>query len=203
MNKVINYLDKLYPNPKPQLNSNNSFEFLIAVVLSAQCTDAKVNKVIKVLFEKYDINSLAFAKISDLEQILKPLGMYRKKSIYIKNIANKIIDNNYIIPNNMKDLIKLDGVGRKVANVVMAQLYNKSCMPVDTHILRISKRLGIANDKDNAYIVEKKLVTVFSESKLNKLHLQLISFGRQICTARKPKCSECELKDICIYEKKS
>lgn len=196
-------MEELYPNPKAQLISNNSFEFLIAVVLSAQCTDIKVNKVMEVLFNKYNINSLSIANISDLEDILKPLGMYKKKAIYIKNIANSIINNNYIVPDNLNDLIKLDGVGRKVANVVMAQLYNKPCMPVDTHILRISKRLGTANIKDNAFVVEKKLIKMFPNEKLIKLHLQLISFGRQICTARKPKCSECKLKDICVYEKKS
>lgn len=203
MNKIVDYLNELYPNPTTQLISNNPFEFLIAVVLSVQSTDVMVNKVTKVLFEKYNIDSIANANIIDLERILKPLGMYKKKARYIKNIANKIIENKYMIPDNLDELMELDGVGRKVANVIMAQLYNKPCMPVDTHILRISKRLGLANEKDNAYIVEKKLVKLFSKEILIKLHLQLILFGREICIARKPKCNECKLKDICVYEKKS
>lgn len=203
MNNILIYLEELYPNVGPELKSNNDFEFLIAVVLSAQCTDKKVNKATKVLFEEYNIDTLSKANIEDLEKILKPLGMFKKKALYIKSIANDIVNiYNYKVPNTMKELTKLNGVGRKTANVVLSQIYKMPCMPVDTHIIRISKRLGIACKKDNAFDIENKIVKLFPKEKLIKLHLQLIAFGRNKCTARSPKCSDCKLKDICTYKKK-
>ncbi len=203
MNNILIYLEELYPNVGPELKSNNDFEFLIAVVLSAQCTDKKVNKATKVLFEEYNIDTLSKANIEDLEKILKPLGMFKKKALYIKSIANDIVNiYNYKVPNTMKELTKLNGVGRKTANVVLSQIYKMPCMPVDTHIMRISKRLGIACNKDSAFEIEKKILKLFPKEKLIKLHLQLIAFGRNKCTARSPKCSDCKLKDICTYKKK-
>ncbi len=203
MNNVIEYLEELYPNAKSELECSNDFEFLIAVVLSAQCTDKKVNKVIKVLFDKYNINTLSKARVEDLEKILRPLGMYKKKAVYIKSIANDVVNiYNYKVPNTMKDLTKLNGVGRKTANVVLSQLYEEPCMPVDTHIMRISKRLGIVAEKDNVLVIEKKLVNIFSKNKLIKLHMQLVLFGRYKCTARSPKCTDCKLNNICVYKKK-
>ena len=204
MNNILDYLNELYPDPKSELNSNNDFEFLIAVVLSAQTTDKKVNKVTKELFNIYDINSLASASNNDIERIIKPLSMSNKKSIYIINIAKDIINKyNYLIPNNMTDLLKLSGVGRKTANVILSHLFNIPCMPVDTHILRVSKRLGLTNINDNAEEVEMTLVNKFPKDSLAVLHKQLVLFGRYHCTARKPNCRNCKLIDMCKYEKKN
>ena len=126
MNRIFDYLDELFPNPKCELIYNDDFEFLISVVLSAQTTDKKVNSVTRILFNKYDKSTLKDANIEDLKTILKPLGMSDKKSLYIKNISKDIIEKyNGIIPNTLEELIKLDGVGRKTANLVLATLYNK------------------------------------------------------------------------------
>ena len=135
MNSIFSYLDELFPEPKCELEFNNDFEFLIAVVLSAQTTDKKVNKVTSTLFSRYDINSLIEAKNSDLEDILKPLGMAKKKTIFIKNIARDIkLKYNGKVPNDINELTSLDGVGRKTANVVLSTLYGKPYFAVDTHV---------------------------------------------------------------------
>lgn len=204
MKKIIDYLDCLFPNPKPELLYNNDFEFLIAVVLSAQSTDKKVNKVTKVLFEKYDINSLKDANIDDIINIIKPLGMSKKKAYYIIEISKDIINKyNNKIPNNRDELMTMSGVGRKTANVVLAQLYNKPYIGVDTHINRVSKRLGLAKEQDTVLIIEEKLYRVFPKELYSRLHLQMVLFGRYYCKAHNPQCNECKLKDICkYYEKK-
>lgn len=204
MKKIIDYFDLLFPNPKPELTYNSDFEFLIAVVLSAQSTDIKVNKVTKILFSKYDINSIKDEYKEDIINILKPLGMSKKKASYIIDIS-KDISNKYnnIIPNNRDELMKMNGVGRKTANVVLAQLYNKPYIGVDTHISRVSKRIGLAKEKDTVLTIENKLYKLFPKEKYNILHIQMVLFGRYYCKAKKPRCNECELKDICkYYEKK-
>jgi endonuclease-3 len=204
MKIILDYLDELYPNPKPELKYNNDFEFLIAVVLSAQTTDKKVNKVTEVLFDKYNIDTLNTAKIEDLEYILKPLGMSIKKAIYIKSITNTIIEKyNYKIPNNREKLMTLSGVGRKTANVVLSHLYQIPYIAVDTHVNRISKRLNIAKEEDDVLKVEERLYKVIPKDIYLKIHLQLVLFGRYKCKAIKPECNECKLKGICKYYKKT
>lgn len=197
MKKVFDYLDSLIPDYKCELIYNNDFEFLIAVVLSAQTTDKKVNNVTKVLFKKYDINSLSTAEIKDIVNILKPLGMANKKAIYIKNIANSIINNNYLVPNTREELVKYSGVGRKTANLVLSTLYNKSYFAVDTHIFRVCKRLGITNNDDTILTTEQKLCELIPNENKLKLHHQLVLFGRYYCKSINPLCSNCGLKDIC------
>ena len=199
MKIVTDYLDELFPNPKCELNYTKDYELLIAVMLSAQTTDKRVNMVTKVLFEKYDtLEKLKEANLEDVKDIIKSIGTFNKKSLNIISIANRLIkDCNGVVPNDRKYLESLDGVGRKTTNVVLANLYNESCIAVDTHVSRVSKRLGIARKNDDVLVIEKKLNKKFSKNKLNRLHHQLVLFGRYYCKAKNPNCVNCKLKEIC------
>jgi len=198
MNSIFSYLDELFPNPKCELLFSNDFEFLIAVVLSAQTTDKKVNNVTKTLFSKYDINTLKDADIKELEAILRPLGMSEKKSLYIKNIARDLKEKyNGIIPDKLDELIKLDGVGRKTANLVLSTLYDKPYFAVDTHVNRVTKRLGLVPTEYNVLQIEKEMYKIIPEERINRTHHQFVLFGRYYCKSINPKCENCKLKDIC------
>lgn len=198
MNRIFDYLDELFPNPKCELEYSSDFEFLIAVVLSAQTTDKKVNNVTKVLFSKYDINSLKDASIDDLKNILKPLGMSDKKSLYIKNISRDLIEKyNGVIPNTIEELVKLDGVGRKTANLVLSTLYNKPYFAVDTHVSRVTKRLGLVPDSFNTLQIEKTMYKIVPKDRINRTHHQFVLFGRYYCKSINPMCENCKIKDIC------
>jgi len=200
--EIIDKLDIIIPNPKCELNYDKDYELLIATVLSAQCSDKRVNEVTKVLFDKYDIFSLANADIKDIERIIKPCGTYTKKSLYIKDIAISLV-NNYggKVPCNRKYLESLKGVGRKTCNVVLSNIYNVDLIAVDTHVSRVSKRLGLAKEDDDVLTIEKKLMRKFDKSKWSRLHLQLVLFGRYYCTSINPKCDNCILKNNCKYYK--
>lgn len=201
---VNNYFDKEFKNAKCSLDYFNDYSLLIAIMLSAQCTDKKVNLVTKKLFNKYKtLDELNEASLSNIQEILKPLGLYKNKSIYLKNIVKDLIEEfDYKVPNNKKDLLRLDGVGNKTANVFLAEFYNEDQFPVDTHINRVSKRLNYANDNDSVIVVENNLKKNFDKSLWIKLHHQFINFGRNICLARNPKCNKCGLKKYCVYLKK-
>lgn len=202
MNRIFDYLDELFPNPKCELHYNNDFEFLISVVLSAQTTDKKVNGVTSILFNKYDIYSLMNADISELEDVLKPLGMSQKKALYIKNIAKDIYEKyNCIVPNTLEELIKLDGVGRKTANLVLSTIYNKPYFAVDTHVNRVTKRLGIVKEQFNTLQIEKAIYKIVPSDRINRTHHQLVLFGRYYCKSINPKCDSCKLKDMCKFNK--
>ena len=204
MNKIFDYFDELFPNPKCELNYNNPFEFLIAVVLSAQTTDKKVNKVTEVLFKKYDINTLKDANVDDLIKILKPIGMRNKKSIYIKNIAKELLERfNGEIPNDKDALVELDGVGGKTANLVLSTLYNAPYFAVDTHVERVTKRLGLVPKTYNVINIEKKMYKLVPKDRLNRTHHQFVLFGRYYCKSIKPLCDGCKLKSICKYKYKT
>lgn len=201
MNNIFDYLDELFPNPKCELNYNNDFEFLISVVLSAQTTDKKVNKVTEILFSKYDINSLKDADISDLEEILKPLGMSVKKAEYIKSISNDLVNKyNMKVPNKKTELISMKGVGNKTANLVLATLYNEPYLAVDTHVSRVSKRLGLVNKNANVLQIEKKLYKLVPKDRISKTHHQFVLFGRYYCKSINPSCKTCKLRNICKRE---
>lgn len=199
MIKIIEYLDKLFPNPKCELNYEKDYELLIAVMLSAQTTDKRVNMVTDILFKKYDsLEKLASADINDIIEIIKPIGTFNKKASNVISIAKSLIeDKNGIVPNDRTYLEGLSGVGRKTTNVVLSNLYNVPCIAVDTHVSRVSKRFGIANKDDDVLTIEKKLNKKFPEEKLSRLHHQLVLFGRYHCKAKNPLCENCELKNIC------
>ena len=201
---IVSYLCELFPNPKCELNYNSDYELLIAIVLSAQTTDKNVNKVTSVLFKKYSsLEKLSNASVDELYSILRPIG-FKKKSIYVKEIST-ILLNEYggVVPDKKELLIKLPGVGGKTANVFLSEYYNYPYIAVDTHVERVSKRLGLANKNDNVVQVEKKLMKKFSMDIWAKLHLQLVLFGRYHCKAIKPECSNCKLVDICREKNKN
>lgn len=204
MKKIFDYFDELFPNPKPELNYNNEFEFLIAIVLSAQTTDKKVNKVTSILFNKYDMYSLKDSKIEDIIKIIKSIGMSKKKAYYIINISKEIVDKyKGIIPKTREELMTMPGIGRKTANVYLSQIYNSPYIAVDTHVSRVSKRLSLVNEEDNVLEIENKLYKLIPKDRCLKTHVQMVLFGRYHCKAVNPKCDECKLKEICKYYKKT
>lgn len=202
--KVIgDYLDELIPKPWCELEFNNDYELLIAIVLSAQTTDKRVNEVTKVLFGKYkSLEELSRAKTSDIEEILRPLGSFRKKAIYVSKIANILLDEyNGIVPNKREELEKLPGVGRKTASVFLCEYYDYKEFAVDTHVYRVSKRLGITTSKDDVLDTEKKLKKMFVKEEWGRRHKQFVLFGRYYCKAINPICNECKLNNICKKNK--
>ena len=201
--EIIKVLDYYYPDAKCELNYTKDYELLIATVLSAQCTDKRVNQVTGVLFQKYDLKGLKDADIKDIESIIRPCGSYTKKAKYIKTIATKLIeDYNGTVPNNREYLESLPGVGRKTCNVVLSNIYDVPAIAVDTHVARVSIRLGLAKEDDDVSVIEQKLMKKFPKDKWSRLHHQLVLFGRYNCTARNPKCKDCLLKEVCKYHKK-
>lgn len=201
MKEIIDYLDELIPNPKCELNYNKDYELLIATMLSAQTTDKRVNGVTEVLFKKYpNLEALRKANIDDIIDIIKPIGTYNKKAKNIIDIANKLKEKNDIVPNDREFLESLPGVGRKTTNVVLSNIYNIPCIAVDTHVHRVSIRLGIAKKNDDVYTTEKKLSKKFKDYDLCRLHHQLVLFGRYYCKAINPNCENCKLKNICKKE---
>ncbi len=199
MNRIEAYLDYLFPDPKCELNYTKDYELLIAVVLSAQSTDKRVNSVTSILFSKYSsLEDLRNASIDELELIIRPVGSYHKKSLYVLNIAEKLCDEyNGIVPRNREVLESFPGVGRKTVNVFLSEFYNEPAIAVDTHVERVSKRLKLVYAKDNVLTIEKKLMKKFPKGSWSKRHLQMVLFGRYYCKAVKPLCEECKLKDIC------
>lgn len=199
-NEIVKILDELIPNPKCSLNYNKDYELLIAVMLSAQCTDERVNKVTPVLFEKYDIFSLVDADQEDICNIIRPCGNMNKKSGYIKEIARRlVVEYNGIVPNNREFLESLPGVGRKTTNVILSNLFLEQAFAVDTHVERVAKRLGLADKSDDVLEVERKLCDFFANESYLRLHHQLLLFGRHRCQSRNPECLNCPFKDICKY----
>lgn len=199
MNNIRENLDYYIPNPRCELEYAKDYELLISVMLSAQCTDKKVNEVAKKLY-KYTLKELANIDENKLQEIIRPLGSYTRKSAYIKKIANILIyDYNGIVPNDRNALENMPGIGRKCANVVLSELFGIPTIAVDTHVERVSKRLGLAKKNDSILQVEKKLKKIFDEKDYNKVNHQILLFGRYYCTARNPKCESCIMN--CKYKK--
>lgn len=196
---LLNFLDELFPYAKCELKHQKDYELVIAVMLSAKTTDASVNQVTSILFKKYQsLDELANADIQDIENICHRLGLYKNKANNIILIAQKLIDCfNYKVPSDKTLLQTLPGVGNKTAGVIRAEIFNIPDLPVDTHILRISMRLKIANKDDKPIDVEMKLKKLISQDCWIKSHHQLIHFGRYFCTAKKPMCEKCKLREFC------
>lgn len=180
------------------LNHETPWQLLIAVILSAQCTDARVNIVTKDLFQKYDtLEKFANANLSELEQDIRSTGFYHNKAKNIIACAKTLVEEYHgEVPRTLEELTSLAGVGRKTANVIRGNIYNEPSIVVDTHVKRISKRLGFTKN-DDPYKVESDLMKVLPKDHWILYNIQIITFGRNICCARNPKCSECFLEDIC------
>lgn len=199
MNRIEEYLEYLFPDPECELIYNSDYELLIAIVLSAQSTDKRVNSVTPIIFGNYPtLELLKDANLTDLEDIIRPVGSYHKKSLYVKGIA-KILFEEYDgkVPTDRKILESFPGVGRKTVNVFLSEFYNLPEIAVDTHVERVSKRLGLVKDEDNVLTIEKKLQKKFKKDVWGRRHLQLVLFGRYYCKAVKPMCANCLIKDIC------
>lgn len=200
----MHYLDELYPDAVCELNYNHDYELLIAVVLSAQCTDKRVNQVTKELFSKYTLEQISKLDLKTIENIIRPVGTFTRKAMYIKEIAISLIKNyNGIVPNNREYLESLPGVGHKTCNVVLSNLFDEAAFAVDTHVSRVSKRLSFAKENDDVVKIEKKLMKLFPKEKWSRMHHQMVLFGRYHCKSIKPNCEECKLQVQCKYYKKT
>ncbi len=196
---VEDYLDELFPEPKCELLYNSDYELLIAIMLSAQSTDKRVNMVTPIIFGKYKtLQELSEADLGDLETIIRSVGSFHKKALYTKEIANRLVNEfDGKVPTDREVLETFPGVGRKTVNVFLSEYYNYPAIAVDTHVERVSKRLRMAYLNDDVLKVEKKLQKKFNKEVWAKRHLQMVLFGRYYCKAIKPECSNCKLKDIC------
>ena len=200
-NKFYEILDYYIPNPRCELEYTKDYELLLATILSAQCTDKRVNEVTKSLF-KYNLEEISLMDFSKLETIIKSCGSYTKKAIYIRNVAEILVkDYGGVVPNSRAILETFPGVGPKTASVVLKNIYNVPAIPVDTHVERVSKRLNIAKESDSPKEIEETLKKVIPMDKWNRVSEQILLFGRYYCTAKNPKCANCLFKDVCIYEK--
>ena len=197
---ITQYLDKNFPNVDCELDFSNNLELIIAVLLSAQCKDEYVNRATKKLFEKYKtIDDYADAKVEDIEKLIKTLGLYKAKSKNIVGMANMLRDvYDYKIPTTREELVKLPGVGRKTANVVLSVGFNIPAIAVDTHVERVAKMFGLADKNDNPLQVEKKLMELFPMKDWGKIHHQLIHLGRYNLPARGEKNLDAELEKLLI-----
>ncbi|MEO0123223.1 MAG: endonuclease III [candidate division WOR-3 bacterium] len=203
--KIIDGIKRHFPNPKIELNYRNEFELLIAVLLSAQTTDKKVNEVTPQLFAKYPTpQKLAQADINDLYKIIKPLGFFKRKSELIKKCAETICKKfNGKIPATIEELVQLPGVGRKTASAVLVNAFNKPAIVVDTHVIRVAtERLKLSKAKDPDKI-EQDLAKIFPKNDWQFIANGLVLFGRYVCTAKNPNCSSCYIYNLCPYENKT
>lgn len=203
VDEILSYLDKLYLEPKCALNFSNPYELLIAVILSAQCTDKRVNMVTPELFKLANTpQKMLDLGMDKLKEIIHPCGFYNTKSKAIMDTSNDLVEKfNGVVPSTMEELTSLKGVGRKTANVVIANAFNGQTIAVDTHVHRISKRLGLTSNNSSPYECEKDLLSIIPENRRSKFHHQMIWFGREHCKALRPECETCELKDMCKFYK--
>lgn len=205
INEILNNLRIMFPNASCELEYHNIYQLMIAVCLSQQTTDKAVNKITLKLFDKYpDIKQLSNANIDDVEQIIRPLGLYKNKS---KNIVNlcKTLMNQYSgqIPKELSKLESLPGIGRKTASVILVEGFHLPAFPVDTHIERVSKRMGIVDEKANVKEVEETLKQLIDQTKWHQAHHLLLFMGRYHCFAKKPNCQNCFYLNNCKYDKKT
>lgn len=199
---VLTILGDYYPNAKAELNFSNPFELLIATILSAQCTDVRVNKVTGKLFKEYKnpVDYLALTQ-EELGEKIRSCGFYNNKSKNILGTCQMLVNKyNGQVPSTMEELMKLPGVGRKTANVVLSNAFNQDAIAVDTHVFRVSNRIGLS-DSENVLETEEDLMNNIDKKMWSKSHHILIFHGRRICSARKPKCEICPVQSYCKYYK--
>jgi len=198
--RILNILKEVYPDAKCELNHNSAFQLLVATILSAQTTDKKVNEITEGLFSDYpDLESFMTLGNEELEEKIREIGLYRTKSRNLILMCNQLKEKfNGEVPKTMEELTYLAGVGRKTANVVLSNAFGVPSIAVDTHVFRVSNRLGLANS-DKVLEVEMQLQKEIPKREWSHTHHLLIFHGRRCCTSRKPKCTECQVRDLCIY----
>ncbi len=201
--EIMNHLNILFPNADCELVHHDAYTLAISVILSAQTTDAAVNKITPKLFEQYPtVFDLASAKQSDVERYIKSIGLFRNKAQNIIGFSKEVVSkHNGIVPNSFSKLIDLPGVGQKTANVILSVWYHVPRIAVDTHVNRVSKRLRLAYQNDDVFTVEKKLMKKFPKDQWSRLHHQMIFFGRYLCKSRNPECERCPFTSFCYYYK--
>ncbi|MFZ5974448.1 MAG: endonuclease III [Bacillota bacterium] len=197
---ILDVLEKTYPDARSGLRYANAFELLIAAILSAQTTDKQVNRITKDLFERFPSpEDMAALSPEELEPYIKSCGVYRNKAKNIVGASRMLVErHDSKVPGDMQALLQLPGVGRKTANVVLANAFGANAIAVDTHVFRVANRLGLATAKD-ALHTEQQLMESIPEEKWSMAHHWLIWHGRRVCTAQKPKCRECPLQTLCRY----
>ncbi|MCT4590859.1 MAG: endonuclease III [Carboxylicivirga sp.] len=203
-NKVIDYFQEHMPVAETELHYSNPYELLVAVILSAQCTDKRVNMMTPAIFEKYpQPEDMALATPEEIFELIRSCSYPNNKSKHLVGMAKMLMEDfKGIVPDDIKELQKLPGVGRKTANVIASVVYEKPAMAVDTHVFRVAARIGLTTNSKTPLDTEKQLVKYFPEELLPIAHHWLILHGRYVCIARKPKCGRCGLKDFCRYYEK-
>ena len=201
---ILDELKAMYPDAKCELNHETPFQLLVATILSAQTTDKKVNEITETLFRDYpDLDAFLTLSINELEDRIKQIGLYRSKAKNLMIMCNQLKNNfNGEVPKTMEEIVTLAGAGRKTANVVLSNAFGVPSIAVDTHVFRVSNRLGLAN-ADNVLEVEKQLQKELPKKEWSLAHHLLIFHGRRRCIARNPKCNECPLTNRCIYYKEN
>lgn len=202
----VTYFQEAFPEPQTELNYRNPFELLVAVVLSAQCTDVRINKVTPELFRQFPTpEHMAVATFDEIFALIRSVSYPNNKSKHLLGLSKMIMEDfGGEVPEKHEDLQKLPGVGRKTANVIVSVLYNQPAMAVDTHVFRVSKRLGLVTQNAKTPLeVEKQLIKHIPEAYIHKAHHWLILHGRYVCLARKPKCSSCKITHFCRYYEKN
>lgn len=196
---IVDYFSATQPDVKSELNYENAYQLLVATILAAQCTDKRVNMVTPALFEAYPTPSdMAKASVEEILQYVKSVSYPNSKAAHLAAMSRMLVaDFNGEVPNTMEELTRLPGVGRKTANVVLAFAFGQAAMPVDTHVFRVSHRLGLVKDAPTPEAVEKQLVAQFPREHISNAHHWLLLHGRYVCTARNPKCQDCPLTSIC------
>ena len=203
--KVIAYFQEHMPTAETELHYSNPYELLVAVILSAQCTDKRVNIVTKDLFERFpEAESLAAASSDEVFAYIRSISYPNSKAKHLVGMAKMLVDDfNNVVPADVKELQKLPGVGRKTANVIASVVYDKPAMAVDTHVFRVSERLGLTTNAKTPLATEKQLVKYIPKDLIATAHHWLILHGRYVCLARKPKCEKCGLTEFCKYYQKN
>ena len=203
-NAFTAYFEKAMPVAESELKFNNPYELLVAVILSAQCTDKRVNMTTPALFQRFPTpNDMADSSAEEIYTYIKSISYPNNKAKNLFGMAKTLVEDfGGIVPDNLDDLQRLPGVGRKTANVMMAVAFNQPAMPVDTHVFRVANRIGLTKNSKNVLETERVLVKHFPKAVLSKAHHWLILHGRYTCLARKPKCEQCGIAAICEYYKK-
>jgi len=202
---IIDYFSTHQPLAETELDYSSPYELLVSVILSAQCTDKRVNIITPPFFQKFpNAETLQYAGIEEVFELIRTCSYPNNKSKHLIGMAKTLVqDFNGIVPDEVAELQKLPGVGRKTANVIASVVYNKPAMAVDTHVFRVSARLGLTSNAKNPLQTEMQLIKHIPEDKISIAHHWLILHGRYICVARKPKCDECGLKSFCKYYEKN